>query len=221
MHAPRVATGDRRRRLVIEALEVVADEGAIDVIVADALAMAGRPEIPTIAEGLRGFLTGNLLDAIEVHAGVDAADRFEESIEIILRAAAVEHESAAAPTRGESGKLVLIASLDRGRVDELGRALAKHADVEPVDDAAALPALAWASLASAIVIDWARFPLDDAMIDELGAGASEGAKLVLWGAPPEIEARLLASQRATWLSCARGATPKHVAGMVLALLSEG
>src|SRR5687767_9053478 len=78
----------RRWRLLDEALEVVvpvdADPRHVGKsIIDDALAMAGRTEIPTIADGLRAFVEGHLLDAIEAHLDAEAADRFEESIDLI------------------------------------------------------------------------------------------------------------------------------------------
>lgn len=212
------STHDARRRLVVEAIEIVAPDRDAASIIDGALLLAGRAAIPTISEGLRMFLSGHLLDVIESQAGVDAAGRFEDSIELLVRAAAALHESAPAPKRGGHGRVVFVASSDPQRVAVIAKALAKHADVEPVDDPESLVALVWAELASAVVIDWMRCPLDVMAIDELAASVSEGGRLVLWGAPPEVEERFLEAKRATWLSCARTAPPSHVAGIVLALL---
>ncbi|UJR83589.1 Hypothetical protein I5071_56570 [Sandaracinus amylolyticus] len=211
---------ERRLRLVLEALEVLADDGEAREIVADALSMAGRTAVPSIADGMRSFLSVHMLDAVEARLGADAADRFDESIDLVLRAAAVEHESAPAPRRGGHGRLVLVASSEPERVAQIARALSKHADVEAIPEPSSLPAMVWADLASAIVIDWARCPLDTDAIDELAAGMKTGGRLVLWGAPREVEARFLEIGRATWLSVARTAGAGHVAGIVLALLSD-
>ncbi|MDQ3031410.1 MAG: hypothetical protein M3Y87_03265 [Myxococcota bacterium] len=211
-------THDARRRLVAEAIEIVAPDRDAETMIDGALVLAGRIVIPTIAEGLRVFLSGHLLDVIESQAGPDASDQFEDSIELLVRAAAALHESAPAPKRGDHGRVVLVASSDPQRIALIAKALSKHADVEPVEDPESLAALVWAELASAVVIDWMRCPLDVMAIDELAASVSEGGRLVLWGAPPEVEERFLEAKRATWLSCARTAPPSHVAGIVLALL---
>lgn len=209
---------ERRRRLLIEAIEIVAPEADADAILDEALAIAGRAEVPTIADGLRTFLGGPLRAAIASRAGVDAAEQHEDAIELVMRAATALHESAPAPSRGDHGRIVLVASSDADRIALIARALAKHADVEPVDDPATLAAMVWAELASAIVIDWPNCALEPTAIDELAAGMSEGGRLVLWGAPPEVQERFLEAKRATWLSCARAAPASHVAGIVLALL---
>lgn len=210
---------------MVEAIEVLADEAFVAREVAlacvdDALSMAGRERIPTIAEGLRAFLSGHVLDAVEARLGPDAADRFEDSIELVMRAVSAQHESAPAPRRGGHGRLVLVASSEADRVAAIARALAKHADVEALTEPSALPAMIWADLASAIVIDWARCPLDPDAVDEIAASAKTGGRLVLWGAPREVEERFLEIGRATWFSCAKGAGPSHVAGIVLALLAD-
>lgn len=216
---PEATHEERRRRLIVESVELAAPGSDAGAIVDDALAMAGRTEVPAIAEGYHVFLTGHLLDAIESHAGAEASDRFEESIEVLVRAAAALHESAPAPSRGNHGRLVMVASSSSERIATIARALAKHADVEAVSDPEALAALVWAELASAIVIDWTDCPLDAAEIDELAASMAEGGRLVLWGAPTEVEERFLEAKRAKWLSCARTAPAGHVASIVLALLA--
>jgi hypothetical protein len=211
---------ERRLRLVREALEVLCTSSEARAIVADALMMASRETVPSIAQGLRSFLSGHVLDAVEARLGADAADRFDESIELVLRAAAVENESSRAPRRGQHGRLVLVASGDPERAGQIARALAKHTDVEAVAEPSVLPAMVWADLASAIVIDWQGCAVPPDTIDELAASMKIGGRLVLWGAPREVEERFLSAGRATWLSCSKNAGAVHVAGIVLALLAD-
>lgn len=208
----------RRRRVLGDALGLVADPATADAIVEDALAMAGRETVPPIADGLRAFVGVHILDAIEARLGVEAADRVEETVDALLRALGHEQESAPAQSRGERGELVLVASSDPDRVQGIARVLATHADVEPILDSDVIPSLLWARLASVLVIDWSRAPLDPAVLEEIVAGTGE-IRVVLWGAPPEVEESFVGA-RGTWIGCARTASAAHVAGIVLALVSS-
>lgn len=209
----------RRRRILVDALLLVTGASTADAIVEDALAMAARETVPPIADGLRAFVSGHLLDAVEARLGPDAADAIEDSLDAILRTAEHDEESAPAPRRGERGRLVLVASSDPERTAQIARALSTHADVESIDDAGVIPALLWARLATAIVIDWARSPLEPALLDEIVAGAGD-VHVVLWGAPAEVE-DAFAGAKGTWIGCGSRASARHVAGIVLALITHG
>jgi hypothetical protein len=208
----------RRRQIVLDAVEVVSPLADANAILKDALLMAGRSEIPAISEGFAAFLYGHLLDALESRQGPEVADRFEEGIEVLIRAVATVHESTPAPSGRDHGRLVLVASSKDERVSAITRALCKHVDVEAVAEPDSIATFVWAKLASAVVIDWASCPLDASAIDELTASISTGGRLVLWGAPPEVEERFLEAKDATWLGCANIAPASHVASIVLALL---
>ncbi len=209
---------ERRRRIVLDALEVVAPLADTNAILNDALLMAGSSDIPAISEGFAAFLNGHLLDALESHQGPEVADRFEEGIEVLIRAAATLHESTPVPSGHSHGRLVLVASSQDERVSAITRALCRHVDVEAITEPESIAEFVWAKLASAVVIDWSSCPLDASLIDELTASISAGGRLVLWGAPPEVEERFLEAKDATWLGCAKAAPASHVASIVLALL---
>jgi hypothetical protein len=207
-------------RLVIESLEVLVPAHEAEDILEDALKMAARDGVPRPAEGLRAFLEGHLIDAIEARLGVESAERYADSIDLVMRAAAAEQQSAPAPSRGARGQLVLVASSDHDRVKVIAEALAHHADVEAIDDAGGLRAILWAQLATLVVVDWGHSPLDGDVIQDLAA-SMPATRIMLWGAPPEVEQAFVAATRGgsgSWLTCSGRASPSHVAGMVLALL---
>jgi len=208
----------RLRRVIFEALDLVAEPDEARAIAADALRMARRSDIPTLAAGLLGFVEGHLLDAVEGRLGAEAADRFAESIDVVLRAANAAYESGPVPARGSRGCLVAVVSRDPQRVVALSQELAHHADVEPVDPEV-VPSMLFAQLASAVVLDWSSAPMApellDPIVDALGAG-----RLVLWGAPREVEWRFVDAERRAWVSVPEALPVPRVAKRLLAMIAR-
>lgn len=207
----------RALRVLREALEPHVRRSEVDRVIASALDMARLSELPPIGQPMRAFVEVHVVDALEAMIGPDAADRFDDGIDLLLHAIAIEHESAPAPRRADRDKLVLVASLDSERVAALSRALARHANVEMIPDVASLPAILWADLASVVVIDCTSVDIDELTLDELPASMCREGRVLLWGASKEVEQRFMARAESAWLSCAKGASAGHVANLVLAL----
>jgi hypothetical protein len=216
-----IAMQDEGRYLVIvESVELICQSSALAREIVDhAKAASGRDEIPPPSEGLREFLEVHVQDAIESRLGPETADRFEENIDLVLRSATHERESLPPPRRGTRGPLVFVVSDVRPRVDAIAGALAHHADVAALSAHEVPPVLA-AGLCTMVVVDWANAADCNELLEPL-CSAMPRTRVVVWGAPRDAEARLMAAQQSsggTWINCAGRAAPSHVAGMVLALL---
>ena len=111
---------------------------------------------------------------------------------------------------------MLVASTDPARIGGLEEVLAKRTNVQGVDDPLVLGAILQAGLVSAVVIDCANLPLDAETVRELAHSLGEG-RLLLWGAPEEVEA---AFEGRTVIGCAAGAGIRHVAALCLALIDD-
>ncbi len=210
----------RIRRVLVDAVEVLVSRETAERVVARALAMAQLHEAPEVGPRLRAFVEGPLADAIEATVGIHAADAFEDHVDDVLRAAALERERAPAPRRSDLGRLVLVATRDPSRGIGLARALARHANVEVIEDADALAPLLWARLASVVVLDYPSFPLAAETLEEMASAVCPQVGVLLWGAPVEVEETFLAAKPGTWAAVARRATPVHVAQLALALAGE-
>lgn len=207
----------RVMRVLVDALEPFVSRSDAQSIVGSALAVARVSVPPPVGPELRRFVEGHLLDAIESALGSEVADAFEESIDAVMRAAAMELESAPVPRRSDLGRLVLVATTVPARAEALAQALSRHANVEMIMDAGALAPILWARLAMVIVVDCASCPIPLSMLEEMAAAASSQTRVLLWGAPRSMEGVFTDAERGTWLSCAAAATPAHVAQLALAL----
>lgn len=205
--------------MLLDALEPHVPHDAAERVLASALGLAGVEGPPAVGPELRTFVEGHLVDALEAALGPEAADAFEESVDQIMRAAALEHESAPPPRGADLGHLVLVATAVPARSEAIQHALVRHANVEMVADPATLTGILWARLASVLIVDYGSCPLPNHALEEMAAAASSHTRVLLWGAPKYVEAVFSDASGGTWISCSAMATPVHVAQLALALTS--
>jgi hypothetical protein len=203
-----------------DALEPFAVAAFRDDIIEQALETARLTQVPTHGPALRDFVEGCLADSVESILGPDKADLFGDSIERVLHAAAVEYESAIKKVRARVRPLVLVASMDPARSEELEKFLASRANVEHLPDPEVIHHVLAAGVVSAIVIDCTSVPLDSGAISDIAASAGTHSRVLLWGASKEIEAAFHAEGARGVIGCAATAHVRHVAMLTLALVDE-
>ncbi|MCS6798535.1 MAG: hypothetical protein NZ898_08390, partial [Myxococcota bacterium] len=114
--------------------------------------------------------------------------------------------------------LVLVATPEPTRAEELARLLQGRAQVEPLPDLDVVPHVLAASVASAVVLDCGAASLESSDVQQLAASASPACRLLLWGASPELESAFHLAGARDVVGCAPGASARHVARMLAALL---